>query len=308
MKRTLIAAAALAACFVTGPVRARTHDVAFTFRMGAGFPGDINRTQFNSTLPALMDVTNPVALYGNPVLINSSANSVRGFLLADAGLQPPVQAAASTSTSGGTGLVAATTYYYVVTALNALGETLKSNEISILTGAGATNSNTVNWAAVTGATGYRIYRGLDAGAESQYYTVGAVITYVDTGAAATNLMPTLVNTTAVSKLQGVLVRPYPTQQSTGGMSAVIGAGTPPVTGVVDVLDEGFILTTCNNFAAAPPTKGGAAFVWVAASSGVHVQGGFESVAVVGSTVALSNARFNGPPDAAGVCEIQVWTQ
>lgn len=99
-------------------------------------------------------------------------------------LSPPVQAAATTSTSGGT-LPTASLYRYVVTAINALGETTVSNEQTITTGAGATNSNTVNWATVVGATGFKIYRtaaGGGTGTELLLTTVGLVITFIDTGA------------------------------------------------------------------------------------------------------------------------------
>jgi len=106
-------------------------------------------------------------------------------------LSAPVQSAPSTSTSGGT--LAAATYYYVVTALNAYGETTISNEKSQVT-TGSTSKNTISWAAVTGATAYRIYRGTSAGAENVYYQVGAVTSYVDTGAAATSGSPPTVNT------------------------------------------------------------------------------------------------------------------
>lgn len=194
MKRTLIAAAALA-LIATTTIRARTHDVAFTYRMGAGFPGDVNRTHPASILPGLMDTTNPVAAYGFPVLVNTSANDYRGLIASD---------------------------------------------------------------------------------------------------------------TAVTTIAGVLVRPYPTQQTSGGMSASLGAATPPTSGVVDVLNSGFILTKLSNFAAANATKGGAVYVWIAASTGNHVQGGFEASATGGSTIAITNARFNGPSDANGVCEVQVW--
>ena len=103
----------------------------------------------------------------------------------------PTQNAPSTSTTGGTGLAASTAYYYKVTAIfngssSVAGgsvESPASGEQSITTGLGTTNSNTVNWSAVTGATGYRVYRGTTAGAESVYYQVGAVTSYVDTGAA-----------------------------------------------------------------------------------------------------------------------------
>jgi hypothetical protein len=94
----------------------------------------------------------------------------------------PVQSAAATATTGGT--LAAGTYFYVITALNALGETVASNEVSITT-TGTTSKNTLTWAAVTGATGYRVYRGAAAGAENVYYAPGNVLTMADTGAAGT---------------------------------------------------------------------------------------------------------------------------
>lgn len=104
----------------------------------------------------------------------------------------PVQTASSTATTGGT--LAAGTYYYKITALNAYGETIGSNEVSQAT-TGATSTNTLNWGAVAGATGYRIYRGTVAGGENVYYTVGAVSTYADTNAASTAGSPPAINTT-----------------------------------------------------------------------------------------------------------------
>ena len=54
-----------------------------------------------------------------------------------------------------------------------------------------------------------------------------------------------------------------------------------------------------------PVKGGAVFVWCAATSGSHIQGGFESVASGGNTAALDTTRyqFNGPADANGNVEV-----
>jgi len=97
----------------------------------------------------------------------------------------PAQSAPTTSTSGGTGLASNTKYFYVVTGISSNGESGESNERSITTGAGATNSNTIKWTASARATGYRIYRGTVAGQESEYYEVGNVTQFVDTGAAST---------------------------------------------------------------------------------------------------------------------------
>lgn len=196
-QRTFLAAAASAAIMGSAITRARTHDVAFTYRMGAGFPGDVNRTHPASILPGLMNVTNPVRLYGDPVLVDAATNSYRAVLVGD---------------------------------------------------------------------------------------------------------------TAVTKIAGILVRPYPTQQTTGGMASSFGAAVPPVTGVIDVLDEGFMIARCNNFATVQPAKGGAVHIWYTASTGAHVQGGFESAATASNTIAITNAKWNGPADANGVTEIQVFTQ
>lgn len=194
MKKNLIARACmvLAASLVT---RARTLDISFGYRMGAGFPGDVNRTHPASILPGLMSTAAPVRLYGDPAIIDTATNSYRGLGAAD---------------------------------------------------------------------------------------------------------------TAITKIDGICVRPYPTQQTSGGMAAAIGAAVPPVgPAVADFLNEGFIIARCNNFATQQPTKNGAVFVWVTASSGAHVQGGFESVANGANTIALTNAKWNGPTDSAGITEIQI---
>lgn len=198
MKRTLISLAALAVCAALAqPVkRARTRDVAFSYRMGAGFPGDVNRTHPFSVLPGLMDAVDPVAAYGFPVVIDPATNSYRGVVAADRA--------------------------------------------------------------------------------------------------------------TLTKIDGILVRPFPTQQTTGGMTSTLGAATPPTSGVIDVLEDGFIIAKCNNFGVNPPTKGGAVYVWAAASAGNHVLGGFEAAADGANTALVTNAYWNGPTDSAGITEIQVF--
>lgn len=106
------------------------------------------------------------------------ASGIMGIAVED--LTEPVQAALATATTGGT--ITAGTYKYVLTATNANGETLASNEQTITT-TGSTSTVTVTWTAVTGATGYNLYKtaaGGASGTELKYKTVGAVTTDIDT--------------------------------------------------------------------------------------------------------------------------------
>lgn len=199
MKKSLIHMAVLAALGAASFAgRARTHDIAFTFRMGAGFPGEVNRTHPASIYASAMHATQPVRLYGDACLYDGATNTVRGFQAGD---------------------------------------------------------------------------------------------------------------TAVTKQAGVLVRPYPTQQTSGGMTSTIGgAGVPVSNQPADVLEDGAIMVKCNNFGVNAPTKGGAVFVWCTASAGNNVQGGFQAAASAGNTAAIVNAYWNGPCDANGIAEMIVFKQ
>ena len=110
-------------------------------------------------------------------------------------LAAPVLTKGATNTSGGT--FAAGTYYWKLTAINANGETLGSNEVSatlVLNG-----TQVLNWTAVPGATGYKLYRGTAAGAENKLTaTLGTVTTYTATGGAGTTATVPSVNTTAAT--------------------------------------------------------------------------------------------------------------
>lgn len=108
--------------------------------------------------------------------------------------------------------------------------------------------------------------------------------------------------TGVTRLYGVAVLPYPTQQTAGGMASTFGGGTPPTSGVIDVCRAGVIAVRV----AGTVKKDDPAFVWVAASTGNHVQGTFENSASAGNTAAITNARFMGPADANGIAELHIW--
>ena len=111
--------------------------------------------------------------------------------------------------------------------------------------------------------------------------------------------------TADGAAYGFLVRPYPTQQTQGGLSATFGAATPPTSGVADVLRFGYIMVKLGGSVTVQPKKGQAVHVWTAASSGNHVQGSVEDVATPGSSAVVTNATFNGATDANGVTEVIV---
>lgn len=63
--------------------RMKTRDVAFKFRMGAGFAGDVNRTHPAAIEAALQDATNPVAIYGSATFVNGVTNTARAPIAAD---------------------------------------------------------------------------------------------------------------------------------------------------------------------------------------------------------------------------------
>lgn len=192
MKKSLLALAVTSALGAMFSTRAFTTDAAFPFRMGAGFPGDVNRTHPFNVMPGLMNSSvQAVRLYGDPVIVDTATNSYRGVTAAD---------------------------------------------------------------------------------------------------------------TATLSIDGVAVRPYPVQQTTGGMSASFGTAVPPTNQPLDVITDGYVMAKVNN--SGTPTKKGAVYVYTAASNAGHVQGGFESAA--GANLSLvSNAFWVGPPDAAGIAELHI---
>ncbi|MEQ4520452.1 phage major capsid protein [Pseudarthrobacter sp. B907] len=100
-------------------------------------------------------------------------------------------------TAAAGGSFAAGTYYWKLTATNSAGETVGSNELTAtLT---ANQQQPINWTQITGANGYRLYRGTAAGAENvlvKVITSGATVTYTDTGLAGTNASVPTVDRTA----------------------------------------------------------------------------------------------------------------
>lgn len=67
------------------PARHRTLDsaMAFTYRMPAGIPGDVNRTHPCNIEPCLMDPDDPPTFYGQAVVVDSVTQAVRTVLAGD---------------------------------------------------------------------------------------------------------------------------------------------------------------------------------------------------------------------------------
>ncbi len=175
--------------------RHRTVDTSIPFRMGAGFPGDVNRGHPASIQPCLISPINPVLGYGVPVVVDTAGG-------ANGGVRP----------------------------------------------LGAADG-------------------------------------------------------ALTDIWGVSVRPYPIQQASGSNYGEVGYGTgvPPQVQPLDVIRGGYVMVPV----VGQSVKGGAVFVWVAASGGGHIQGGFEIQASGGNTCALDPKffQFNSPPDSTGIAEL-----
>lgn len=98
-------------------------------------------------------------------------------------------------------------------------------------------------------------------------------------------------------ITGVLVRPFPTNNSQDGL----GTSTPPTKGLVDRLLRGYVNVLLSG--ATAPVKDGAVWVRIQNPSAGKFVGGFEAAADGGNTVVVVGARFTGPADASGNTEI-----
>ena len=60
-----------------------TRDIAFQYRMGAGFLGDVNRSYPFTIEPCLIDASAPPTAYGQPVLVDPTTQGVRALATGD---------------------------------------------------------------------------------------------------------------------------------------------------------------------------------------------------------------------------------
>jgi hypothetical protein len=117
-------------------------------------------------------------------LFNADTTNMRlGVNVTYAAMTTPTGLAVGAATSGGS-LTASAVYKYKVTAIDSAGgETAASTEASGTVGASGTQTLPVTWTAVTGASGYRVYRTAANGAANSEVYLTSVLTnsFTDTG-------------------------------------------------------------------------------------------------------------------------------
>lgn len=137
----------------------------------------------------------------------------------------------------GGGTFAAATYFWKVTGTTAAGETVASNEASVAVALNGTA--TLTWSALpAGTTGVKVYRGTAANGENVLVaTLGAVVTYTDTGTAGVAGSPP-ANSSAYTATDSVVTGAQRDSASTtvlndaAGFTAAAPAAGGTVTGIL----------------------------------------------------------------------------
>jgi hypothetical protein len=147
----------------------------------AGYGQPLDDAHLNdTTAPTLSSPTASSPSAGNAtigVTTNEANGRLFGVLLPTASaVTPPTLNAPSSGTTGGS--LRVHPYFYKVTAITPTGETLPSNEVSI-TPTTTTATVSLSWSAVSGATGYKVYRGVQSGINNLSVTLGNTTTFTD---------------------------------------------------------------------------------------------------------------------------------
>lgn len=127
-------------------------------------------------------------IYGQMVNFQSAADqtkpqSIFGVFYVEpfSALTAPTAPAAALAAGGS--LTVGTEYFYVITALEGAQESVASAEVHATPTTG-NQEITLTWTAVTGATGYKVYRGTVTGTENLLVATvmpGSTVTWTDTG-------------------------------------------------------------------------------------------------------------------------------
>lgn len=167
--------------------------------------GDYGNSYTNAGARLVSIINNGVqeGYFDNNAFWNGGVNAMGG--LVSSVLAAPVNATHTTATTGGT--LAAGTYYYRIAATVNGYLTLGSTETSIVVPAGtSTNTVTVKWGKVIGASGYKVY-GRSTGAELLMATLteGHTTQWLDDGSVTpSGALPT-ADTTGTAQVTGLIV-------------------------------------------------------------------------------------------------------
>lgn len=143
-------------------------------------------------------------------------------------IPPPANLSLVPSTTGGS--FTAGVKYWVITATTANGETIRSNEVTA-TLTGTTSSATLSWPVVSGAAGYKVYRGTTSATENLLITTinsGTTLTYLDTGTAGTSATPPTSNTAELTANTALAIAPIQARILNGQLQTIDVADTPNV--------------------------------------------------------------------------------
>lgn len=158
-------------------------------------------------------------------------------------LAAPSGLGAAANVGGGT--FGANTYFWKITATNANGETIGSNEATVAVAANGTATLTWN-ANPAGTTGIKVYRGTASNGENVLVaTLGNVVTYTDTGSAGTAASPPASS----SAFLGTDSVPIGAQRDSASLTVTSDVGgftaTPPTPLAVGALMAGYLATYPN---------------------------------------------------------------
>jgi hypothetical protein len=137
-------------------------------------------------------IMNPYKAFSNPPQLDRSAIRMyagafnhlnNNTVIINPGTLPTVVTGLTRAVSG-TGLTG--TFFWKVVALNAWGEGPAAETTSITL---SSQGCKLDWSAVAGATGYRIYRGTASNAETFQTNLGNVLTFTDNGTITPNAVP-----------------------------------------------------------------------------------------------------------------------
>lgn len=252
--------------------RARTHDVAFQYRMPAGIPGAVTRTESATVEPGVLDTTNYPLVFGVPVASDASSKNIRAIMAGDtsASIYGLYVRPYPLTGNGTDGLGTSTP------PVKGLCNVLKRGYMSVvLGGTAAAAKNAPVYVRVGNASSGKVVGDIEAAADVT--VAGGTITGTGTGTIAASVAATATPGTWSLVLQ-----------------------TTSQTSLVTVIDP-LGVRHKDAIVGTAYTSGGLTFTITAAGT-MTAADSFAPV-VTANTVVMPNAYFTGPGDANSITEV-----